>query len=182
METTEKSYLEQNFPFTDRNAIEENGRLLAKVGFRLAFVPYINLVVAVLMVVVSRHWAVILVAAAFAAIGILSIIKIKDFPTMDIYDDAVIIYDDMDQTKAVRIPNEEITEWSVESKEGGVSAIKFRFVFYPEIMINTFQLDKAARALSVKMHEKETRIINQKKAMKEKLEFKNPFDRFKKGK
>ena len=118
----------------------------------------------------GRNLVAIIAGVCLVGLGVYLLVKMKDFPTMDIYEKALVLYTSPESKKVVRIPYEDINQWSIENKEGQMSAIKLIMNSGLTVYQPTFQLDKAARHLSQLIYEKETRIINKKEALKKKLE------------
>ncbi|MBQ3383791.1 MAG: hypothetical protein IJG59_01105 [Erysipelotrichaceae bacterium] len=56
----------------------------------------------------------------FLVIAVAGYFMIKDKPVMDIYNDAVVVYDEMDPSKACKIMYEDLKMWSVDSTNNRV--------------------------------------------------------------
>ena len=164
------NFLEENFEAEPAENYVEDSRLIAKIGFKLPVARYGIIAAGIITAAFGRNLPAIFVCVCLVALGVYLLVSTKDHPTMDIYEKVVVLYTSPECKKIVRIPYEDIAQWSIENKEGQISAIKFIMNNGLTIYQPTFQLDKAAKHLSQLIYEKETRIINRKEALQKKME------------
>ena len=162
-------FFEENFETEPAENYTEESRLIARIGFRLLTARYYIIAAGIITAVAGRNIPAILIGGCLVAGGAWMILKTKDYPTMDIYEKVLVLYTSPECKRIVRIPYEDIEQWSIENKEGQMANVKLVLKNGMTVYKPTFQLDKAAKHLASLMYEKETRIINRKEALKEKM-------------
>lgn len=164
-------FFEENFTTQRPEDIEVTGRLIANIGFKLVTASYLMIAVGIGVIALTRNLTGIILGIIPIVIGVLAIIRVKDYKTMDIYDDSIVIYTDPSCEKAVKIPYEDIEQWSVEGQASAADAIMLILKNGLTVYKNTFQSEKAAKALLEKLEKKEKRFLNQLKVREENAKF-----------
>ena len=164
-------FFEENFTTQRPEDIEVTGRLIANIGFKLVTASYLMIAVGIGVIALTRNLTGIILGIIPIVIGVLAIIRVKDYKTMDIYDDSIVIYTDPSCEKAVKIPYEDIEQWSVEGQASAADAIMLVLKNGLTVYKNTFQSEKAAKALLEKLEKKEKRFLNQLKVREENAKF-----------
>ena len=155
-----KDFFEEHFETVSADEFHEESPLLAKVGYKLFIAPYVIIACSVLIAIICHNLTGFIIAAVFIALSIFVMTKVRDFPTMDIHEKALVIYTNDDAKRVVRIPYEDIKEWEIQNDP--ISRVRLITKDDLEIIKNTFQLDKAAHHLYRLMPEKETgRILRE---------------------
>ncbi|MBQ1827515.1 MAG: hypothetical protein II126_06025 [Erysipelotrichaceae bacterium] len=160
-------FYEENFTTYKPEEIEITGKLIANIGFKLLTASYVMIAAGIAVIALTRNFWGIIFGLVPIALGVMAIIRIKDYRTMDIYDDSIVIYTDPSCEKAVKIPYEDIEQWSSESQANAADAIMLVLKNGLTVYKNTFQIEKATKALLVNLEKKEKRFLNQQKVREE---------------
>ncbi|MBQ5445007.1 MAG: hypothetical protein IIU29_07460 [Erysipelotrichaceae bacterium] len=160
-------FYEENFTTYKPEEIEITGKLIANIGFKLLTASYVMIAAGAAVIALTRNIWGIIFGLVPIALGVMAIIRIKDYRTMDIYDDSIVIYTDPSCEKAVKIPYEDIEQWSSESQANAADAIMLVLKNGLTVYKNTFQIEKATKALLVNLEKKEKRFLNQQKVREE---------------
>ncbi len=164
-------FFEENFTTYKPEEIEITGKLIASIGFKLLTASYVMIAAGIGVIVLSRNFWGIVLGIIPIALGVMAIIRIKDYKTMDIYDDSIVIYTDPSWEKAVKIPYDDIEQWSSESQANAADAIMLVLKNGLTVYKNTFQIEKATKALLENLEKKEKKFINQQKVREENAKF-----------
>ena len=105
--------------YVNAGEIEITGKLKEKISLKP--VARIILRAGIGVVLCLLHTKLTIIAGVFfILIAIGGYFIIKDVPVMDIYGDAVVVYDETDQSKACKIMYEDLKMWSVDSANNRV--------------------------------------------------------------
>ena len=88
---------------------------------------------------------------------------VRDYKVMDIFDKGIMFYGDEEAKSACFISFDEIESWLV-SHENGHDTVEIKLNSGERIIKDTFEADKAYRALSSLLHEKDEKYL---KALKD---------------
>lgn len=159
----------------DVSSIEEKGTFIGRIMYKPYTSVYVGWVTGVVIIVAVRNLWAILLGGFFIVLATIVFTRVQDYKVCDVYDDAVVIYQDESGEKAARVPLEEIAEWNVLSNNTASNAIMFKlqdgYVFYK----NTFRVSEAHKYLFKALPSRETRQLEIEKNRNTKWEFRNPF-------
>ncbi len=79
-------FYEENFTTYKPEEIEINGKLIANIGFKLLTASYVMIAAGAAVIALTRNIWGIIFGLVPIALGVIAIIRIKDYRTMDIYD------------------------------------------------------------------------------------------------
>ena len=163
-------FFEENFTTIKADEFRPSGKLLAEIGYKNTIASYVLIIAGIALIAITRNIPGVVFGAILIAIGAFAHFRIKDYKTIDIYDDSVVIYTDPGCEKLVQFRNEDITQWSIENQLNAAESIMLMMKDGLPVYKNTFQSEKAAKFLMQTMEAKEKRIINQEKVRKENIE------------
>lgn len=172
---------EEKSPICLVSEIENNGSLIKEIFYKPQTATIICCIVAVLFIATMKTYAIIL-GVFILAIAVFVIFKIKDYKTLGIYDTYVIVYSTEDPNYGRRVEMDEITEWCCKNSQGMSDAVMLRLNTGEVIYKDTFQTNKAFKALDKIIPSKETQAIKAAENKKKKLKFSWPFKKKNKGK
>lgn len=94
----------------------ENGNLLGSVAFKPTGTMIIIATVGIAALLWHNLFGIMFGGFCLLMDGIIRF-KVKDYRVMDVYDDAVIVFDRVDEQKGTRIPLEIISQWEVNRNQ-----------------------------------------------------------------
>lgn len=105
--------------FVNARDIEITGTLKEKISLKPVARIILRGVIGIALCFLRTRMTII-AGIFFLVIAVAGYFLIKDKPVMDIYDDAVVVYDEKDDTKACKIIYEDLNMWSVDSTNNKV--------------------------------------------------------------
>ena len=154
-QTMEKKYI----PVEECKA---KGSFVKAVCFKPKKAPVACLVLGCLMLIPNDLFIRLL--GAFFILMALAVLKlVRDFKVMDIFDQGIMFYGDEQAKTACFVDFEEIESWLV-SHEDGHDTVDVKCKDGSRIIKDTFEADKAYRALSSLIREKDEKYL---KALKD---------------
>lgn len=164
-----------NYVYVDASSIQLKGTLDRKIHFRsnISIVVCLAFGIAIFFVpsIIAKILGVFFVVMALAVLAL-----VKDKPTIDIYDDGVLLHHPEDLSKAMFLPYEKIIEFEGKN-ENGAEAIQFVMDNGQSIYKDTFNTGNALRGIRKYIQQKETREIK-KKEFEETVAAANPFKKW----
>ncbi|MDO4377737.1 MAG: hypothetical protein Q4C64_01125 [Erysipelotrichia bacterium] len=133
------------------------GNFIKKVGYKPYLSNLISLLATVLLVATMNKLAIIL-GTFLLTLNMASFVFIKDYPTMAIYDDGVLIYNVKNTNQGYFLPFENIIRWTAKKDSNKVDCIYFQLE-NAEIYVPTFQSGKALRTLNKYIEKKEINYL-----------------------
>lgn len=101
----------------------ENGQLLGSVHFKPMNTMIIIAVIGVVAVLWHNLFGILFGCFCLIMDGTIYC-KVRDHRVMDVYDDAIVIFDRNDENKGIRIPVEKIKQWEVNRNQNyGITLI-----------------------------------------------------------
>ncbi len=134
-----------------------NGHLIKKIGYKPYLSNLISLLATIALVATMNKLAIVL-GMFLLTLNMASFVFIKDYPTMAIYDDGVLIYNAKDANQGYFLPFEDIKRWTAKKDNNKVDCLYFQLE-NSEIYVPTFQCGKALRALNKYIEKKEINYL-----------------------
>ncbi len=91
--------------------LQPKGRCLGKVGYRPNSYIYGTILFGICFGALVRNLTGYIVGGAIIAMAVFYLLRVKDHPVMDVYQEDLVIYNAADPSQAARIPTEDITEF-----------------------------------------------------------------------
>ena len=96
--------------------IELSGKLLDRITMRpIGQIVALTAIGAALIMLKTK--VAVIAGILFLALAAASLIIIKDRPVLDFYDDCIVVYNNTDSTKAIRISMDELKMWTVDASD-----------------------------------------------------------------
>ena len=152
----------------DRDLIRSDGKFIGKVGYK-PYSAFITIFVFALLLLILRNTAAYIASALLFLLAVAGLVFIKDRPILEVYDDCVIIHDEKDSLKAIRIPLSEITKWETSRNSS------FQTVLYtidkdqPVLSFECFSIGNVNYLLKQVMYEKQSTELGMRKRKDKKL-------------
>ena len=131
------------------------------IGFKPKRAPLFCMILGVLLLI-PNNLIVRLLGLFFIAMGLLVLLKVKDYKVMDLFDTGVMVYGDRGKRTACFLPFEDLKEWEV-SHESGHDTIEFVMNDGRIVVKDSFEADSAYRVLYQLAREKERRYLQAQK-------------------
>ena len=185
MDKKELDIMEEEFSESEVDSVEESPKYVEKSTLslpseHLASTMLIAVIFAALFVLMGEILTIVLglFILAFAAFVQL---KVKDYPTLEVYQDFVLVYKLESDTLVRRIDYKDVEEWTCKDNEGKSNCVVFKLYNGETIYKDTFLSGKAYRLFRKLMGDKESRVVQHQKMVernkkvKPKFKFKLPF-------
>ena len=104
----------KNYDYFDRKQILCDGMFVGTLNYKPFGAMVLIAAIGVGLILLKTKVAVI-VGICFLAFGILSFFLLKDRKVLDLYTDALVVYDPTDNEKAFKLEYEDLDHWSVDS-------------------------------------------------------------------
>lgn len=147
--------------------VETKGNFAKAVCFKPEVAPVICLVVGVALLFINNTIVRVL-GAFFIIMSLLVIFLVKDYKIMDIFSEGILLYGDREAKTGCFIDYEDVETWQVEHEQGH-DIIEINLKDGTKIIRDSFQADKAMRAIFSFIKEKEIRYIKAEEARKSTL-------------
>lgn len=152
-----------------RKDINETGELIGKITHRPNSAIIIMIIAGILLCLIPSRFSRIIGITAIVLSCIFFLVT-KDYPVMEVFSDALILYQPFHSELAVRIPLEDIAEWNLNGPNG--QQLFLRLSDGSEISEECFQVSKADKMLRKILSDKETWVLQRKQM--EKIQKENP--------
>jgi len=160
------------YEYVSVESLHLSGNLVKKVHYRSNVAIVTCAVFGALLLFVPSIIARIL-GLFFIGMSAAVLYLVKDVPTLDVYDDGVLIYNTKNQSEGIFLPYERMTEFEGKN-ENGAEAIKFVMDNEQIIFKDTFNTGEALRAIRKYNQDKEKREILR-RDFQQKMDASNPF-------
>ncbi len=147
--------------FEHINELDEHGKLLGSVTYKPSRAIIAVMVVGCACTILFRNLFGILFGGFLLILSSLVFFKVKDHKVMDVYDDALILYDNQDETRVLRLTLDEIVEWNVNRDENYLITLKLKDG--EQLGAQTFQVNEVHSLLKKVLPGKSTDEIVRKK-------------------
>ncbi|MBQ1566583.1 MAG: hypothetical protein IIZ80_01680 [Erysipelotrichaceae bacterium] len=147
--------------FVNIEEVNTEGSFVKAICFKPKTAPIICMIIGVLLLVLRNIYTIIL-GAFFIIMAFLVLKFVEDYKVMDIFDKGIMFYGDKECRSACFIPFEQIRMWSIK-REDGHDLVEFELENGEKIGRDTFEADKAYRALYALIKEKEDKYITAEK-------------------
>jgi hypothetical protein len=147
----------ETLEFKKTEDIKPEGNFVKAICFKPKRAPIICIAIGICLLI-PNNTIVRLLGLFFIAMAILVLKYVKDYKVMDIFDKGVMIYGDQENKTACFINFDQIEMWSIKH-EDGQDTIIFDLGEKGKIIKESFEADKAYRALYVLIREKEENYI-----------------------
>ncbi len=133
------------------------GNFVKAVCFKPKKAPVVCLIIGVLLMIPDNM--IVRLLGVFFILMALAVLKfVADFKVLDIFDQGIMFYGDREAKTAMFVPFEEVESWLV-SHEDGHDTVDVKLVNGDRIIKDTFEADRAYRALYSLVREKDEKYI-----------------------
>ena len=147
--------------FRNIEEIKTEGSFIKAICFKPKKAPIVCAIVGVLLIALRNIYTIIL-GVFFLAMAFLVVKFVEDYKVMDIFDQGILVYGDKENKTGCFIPFTEIKVWSIK-REDGHDLVELELESGEKIGRDTFEADKAYRALYSLIREKEDKYIEAQK-------------------
>lgn len=167
-----------------KNYIPENeitgcGKLIKNIMFKPKAAPIVCTFFAILLILI-KSWISIALAIFTIVMVVYVALKVKDYKTISIYDNCIVLYDTHQTDLARKIDYSDVVEWTVKASQGASDALMLKLNTGEIIYKDSFQVSSVYRELNKLMPERESRAIQAEKNKQSSAKFKFRFPKFKK--
>ncbi len=179
-ESLETDTVEEGPKYVEKSTLSLPSTYLSLILFKPKSTMLIAAVFAILFILMGQVLTIVLGLFIFA-FALFVQFKVKDYPTLEVYDDFVLVYK-LDSDSLVRkLDYCDIEEWTCKDNEGKSNCVVFKLYNGETIYKDTFLSGKAYRLFRKLMGDKESRVVQHQKMVernkkvKPKFRFKLPF-------
>lgn len=147
--------------FENINELNENGKLLGSITYKPNKTILIVMVVGCACIVLFRNLFGLVFGGFIFALACFVFFTVKDHKVMDVYDDALILYDNKDDSRVLQLSLDEIVEWNVNRDENYLITLKLKDG--EQLGAQTFQVNEVNHLLKRVLPGKSTDEIVRKK-------------------
>ena len=158
--------------------VKTEGDFAKAICFKPEVAPIVCGVVGILLLLINNTIARVL-GAFFLVMAALVLFLVKDYKVMDIFSKGILLYGDFEAKTGCFINYDEIDTWEVEHVQGH-DTIQLYLKNGETIVKDSFQADKAMRAMFQFIKEKEIRYIKAEKARKRGLKLPDFLEKYRK--
>lgn len=163
------------FDYVNSDSIELKGHLDRKIHYRSNFSIWSCLIAGIAIMLIPG-WISKILGLFFVLMALGVYFYVPDRPTLDIYDDGVVVYHSDQLDLAMFLPYENIVEFE-GNNNNGAETIRFLMDNQQVIIKETFNTGDALRGLRKYIQPKEAREIKRKE-FEEKSASMNPFKKW----
>ncbi len=163
--------------FINIEEVKTQGNFVKAVCFKPKTAPVICAITGVLLILFRNIYTIIL-GVFFIIMALLVLKLVEDYKVLDIFDQGIMIYGDKENKTACFIPFTDLKVWSIK-RENGHDLIEFELENGEKIGRETFEVDKAYRALIRLVREKEDKYIEAQKNKDRPLSIPNALENIK---
>ena len=145
------------FEFSDVRDCRSEGTFVRAICFTPKKAPIVCTIIGILLLIPNSLLSRIL-GVFFIAMSIAVLKLVKDYKVMDIFDKGIMFYGDREASTALFVPFEEIESWIV-NHENGHDTVEVKLKDGRKIIRDTFEADKAYKALYSLIREKDEKYI-----------------------
>ena len=147
--------------FEHISELKENGKLLGSITYKPSRAILAVMIVGCACIILFRNIFGLVFGGFLLILSSLVFFKVKDHKVMDVYDDALILFDNHDETRVLRLTLDEIVEWNVNRDENYLITLKLKEG--EQLGAQTFQVNEAHALLKKVLPGKSTDEIVRKK-------------------
>lgn len=147
--------------FEHINELEENGKLLGSITYKPSRAILAVMIVGCACIILFRNTFGLVFGGFLLILSSFVFFKVKDHKVMDVYDDALILFDNHDETRVLRLTLDEIVEWNVNRDENYLITLKLKDG--EQLGAQTFQVNEVHSLLKKVLPRKSTDEIVRKK-------------------
>ena len=167
----------EDIKFIPVEQVETEGKFIKAICFKPKTAPIVIGLVGVALLFTKKILAIIL-GVFFILMALLVVFVIKDHKTLDIFEKGVEVYDGDDGVNAYFLRYDDIEKWAVKH-ESGHDTVEFDLGNNIKIIKDTFEADKAYRALYGIIKTKEEKYLEAEKHRQQSLSIPEAFERVK---
>ncbi len=162
------------------NTIEQTGNYVRTIKY----IPYgqvwFLLVLGAALILVFRTAMFYILGGIMVALALIVLLFIKDHKCIDVYDDALVFFDNNDSTKAVKVAYNDIKQWAVKDSSTGSQVVMVWTKDNVVISSDSSQFNLFYKTMSKKLPNKEVQeIVRKEKEAAGKARQQNIKDSFK---
>lgn len=177
---TEAEPVDEAPKYVEKSTLSLPSTSLALILFKPNSTMIIAAVFAVLFILMGQVLTIVLGLFIFA-FALFVQLKVKDYPTLEVYEDFVLVYKLESDSLVRKINYSDVEEWTCKDNEGKSNCVVFKLYNGETIYKDTFLSGKAYRLFRKLMGDKESRVVQHQKMVernkkvKPKFRFKLPF-------
>lgn len=138
--------------------IQLTGKMVKKIGYK----PYLSHIICLLVTILlcaTMNKLCIIVAVFILTMNMTGFIFIKDYSTMNIYDNGILIFDPENNNLGYFLPYDNINCWTAKKDKNHTHCIYIKQNDGSEIIVDTFQNSKAFHSLNKYIENKEINYL-----------------------
>ena len=174
----ETAEVKSTLKYVPLEKVKTEGNFAKAICFKPEVAPIVCGIVGILLLFINNTIARLL-GVFFVAMAALVLFLVKDYKIMDIFSKGILLYGDFEAKTACFIPYDDVDTWEVEHVQGH-DTIQINLKGGEVIIKDSFQADKAMRAMFAFAKEKEVRYIKAEKLRKKGLKLPTVLENFRK--
>lgn len=147
-----------------KQELEENGKLIGEIGYKPTESILFILIVGIVCLYVFHNKFGYLFGGFLIIVGSISQIVAREKEVVEVYDDAILLYDEKDKERVLRLPLDRIIEWNITREPD--YAITITLDNDQEFKAVTFQTEKAYNLLNKVLPDKSQSEVLKRKLFK----------------
>ena len=158
--------MDKNYEFENIDDMQENGKFLGHISYKPNNAGIGVMIIGCACTFIFRNMFGILFGGFLLILSAIVFFCVKDHKVMDVYDDALVLYDHRDETRVLRLPLEEIQEWNVNRNNSYLIALTLKDG--EQLGAQTFNVNRVYNLLKKVLPAKSTEEIMQKRVQSQK--------------
>lgn len=158
--------MDKNYEFENIVDMQENGKFLGHISYKPNNAVIGVMIIGCACTFIFRNMFGILFGGFLLILSVIVFFCVKDHKVMDVYDDALVLYDHRDETRVLRLPLEEIQEWNVNRNNSYLIALTLKGG--EQLGAQTFNVNRVYNLLKKVLPGKSTEEIMQKRVQSQK--------------
>lgn len=155
------------------------GNFVKAICFKPKKAPIICIALGILMMIPNNLY-VRLLGVFFIFMSFVVLKLVRDFKVMDIFDKGIMFYGDEEARTAYFLPFEQMESWLIKHEDGH-DTVEVKMIDGRQIIKDTFEADKAYKALYSLVREKDLKYIEALKNREKSLSIPDAFNNIKRS-
>lgn len=158
--------MDKNYEFENIADMQENGKFLGHISYKPNNAVIGVMIIGCVCTFIFRNMFGFLFGGFLLILSAIVFFCVKDHKVMDVYDDALVLYDHRDESRVLRLPLEEIQEWNVNRNNSYLIALTLKGG--EQLGAQTFNVNRVYNLLRKVLPAKSTEEIMQKRVQSQK--------------
>lgn len=158
--------MDKNYEFENITDMQENGKFLGHISYKPNNAVMGVMIIGCVCTFIFRNMFGILFGGFLLILSAIVFFCVKDHKVMDVYDDALVLYDYRDETRVLRLPLEEIQEWNVNRNNSYLIALTLQGG--EQLGAQTFNVNRVYNLLKKVLPKKNTEEIMRQRVQSQK--------------